>query len=220
MFSEDVLQYYHQLDGPTNLPLDVGILNPYLDQTAFILCQEFYHKYYNDNFSRSLLFGINPGRFGAGLTGIPFTDTKTLTDYCGIKNDLPARGELSSTFIYEMINAFGGVELFYQQYFISAISPLGYVRNGVNLNYYDFPNYRTIFEPYVVQEIRSQLQFNIDPSIGYCIGKGTNFDFFKYLNDKYQFFKNIKALPHPRWVMQYKLKKKQVYIDQYLNTLK
>jgi hypothetical protein len=38
------------------------------------ICSSFYQKYYADNKKRSLIIGINPGRFGAGVTGIPFTD--------------------------------------------------------------------------------------------------------------------------------------------------
>ena len=45
--------------------------------------------------------------------------------------------ELSSVFMYEMINAYGGAELFYKRFYITAVSPLGFVKNGRNLNYYD-----------------------------------------------------------------------------------
>ncbi len=36
---------------------------------------------------RYLILGINPGRFGGGITGIPFTDPIRLQNICGIEND-------------------------------------------------------------------------------------------------------------------------------------
>ena len=88
----------------------------------------FYTKYYSDNNKRILLLGINPGRFGGGVTGIPFTDPVRLEKVCGIKNDFQKKQELSSVFIYEMIEAYGGAEKFYKQFYISAVSPLGFVK--------------------------------------------------------------------------------------------
>ncbi len=42
-------------------------------------------KYYHDFNQRKFMIGINPGRHGAGVTGVPFTDTKRLESVCGIK---------------------------------------------------------------------------------------------------------------------------------------
>ena len=49
---------------------------------------------------RHLLLGINPGRFGGGVTGIPFTDPIRLQNVCGIENNFEKKQELSSVFIY------------------------------------------------------------------------------------------------------------------------
>jgi len=220
MFSNRVLQYYHQLSGPANLPSHVVVLNPYQNTYALSLCQQFYDKYYSDDQPRKILFGINPGRLGAGLTGIPFTDPTALSNRCAIPNTLNQRAQLSSSFIYEMIASFGGAAAFYARYYISALSPLGYVSKGVNLNYYDLPNYKTLFESYIVTQIKAQLNFKIDRSVAFSVGKGKNFDFLYYLNKKYQFFDAVVALPHPRWVMQYKLKQKDDFISDYLSQLK
>jgi len=49
-------------------------MNPFRENPeALIVSGKFYKKYYNDNNPRFLILGINPGRFGAGVTGIPFT---------------------------------------------------------------------------------------------------------------------------------------------------
>jgi hypothetical protein len=52
------------------------------------------------------------------------------------------------------------------------------------------------------------------------IGKGKNQKFFEMINKDYKFFDEIITLPHPRWVMQYKLKEKQNHINNYVTTLK
>ncbi len=61
-----------------NCPRGVEVLNPYLDDEVMKLCKIFYDKYYNDDRGRVFIVGINPGRFGAGITGIPFTDPVVL----------------------------------------------------------------------------------------------------------------------------------------------
>src|SRR5665811_2176339 len=86
----------------------------------------FYNKFYSDYFPRYLILGINPGRFGAGVTGIPFTDSKRLSEKCGLSIPRLKTFEPSSVFVYEMIDAYGGVEQFYNKFFISAVCPLGF----------------------------------------------------------------------------------------------
>ena len=95
-------------------------MNPFLDTATFNLCKQFYTKYYNDNNSTAFNIGINPGRFGGGITGIPFTDPIRLQNICGIENDFQKKQELSSVFVYEVIKSFGGTEMFYDKilYFV------------------------------------------------------------------------------------------------------
>lgn len=166
-----------------------------------------------------MLFGINPGRFGGGITGIPFTDPLILEEICGIANPFQKRNELSSRFIYEMIDAYGGPDLFYNKFYITGMSPLGFVLDGKNLNYYDLPGWKGIFEQDMVKWINKQLDFSIDTSVAYSIGQGQNLKFLKMINDKFQFFEEIIPVPHPRWVMQYRLKRKQEFIDEYIEKL-
>ena len=44
----------------------------------------------------TLILAINPGRLGAGVTNIAFTDPVHLERDCGIANDFPKREELSA----------------------------------------------------------------------------------------------------------------------------
>ncbi|MEQ8549549.1 MAG: DUF4918 family protein [Cyclobacteriaceae bacterium] len=214
-----ILDFYASLRSPKNLPKTVKVMNPYQDFTAQAITKEFYEKFYDDTQSRIVLFGINPGRFGGGITGIPFTDPVVLAEECGIENPFEKRAELSSKFIYEMIDAYGDTKDFYQHCYISAMSPLGFVENNKNLNYYDIPKWKSIFEKYSANLIKAQLPF-IRRDIAYSIGKGNNFKFLKSLNDQYQFFEKVEELPHPRWVMQYRLKRKSEFIQEYLDKLK
>lgn len=218
--AEKILSFYRTLKEPEKLPEDVQTMNPYKDEKAFHLTQSFYQKYYNDSNSRVAMFGINPGRFGAGITGVPFTDPVQLEVSCGIPNELDKREELSSRFVYEVIHAFGGPEAFFGDFYITAVSPLGFMRADKNLNYYDIQNYRSYFDEYVVDWINRQLDFPISRDIAIVIGQGQNLKYLTQINDEYRFFRKIVTVPHPRWVMQYRLKSKQTFIDAYLHTLK
>lgn len=215
-FASRVLDFYTSLTPPKGLPSGVITMNPYDEPYALELSSRFYNQYYSDNNERTVLFGINPGRFGCGITGVPFTDPIRLNDFCKISNHLSKKQELSSVFIYDMIEAYGGTHAFYSKFYLSAISPLGFVRDGKNLNYYDVKDYKVLFEQYALDCIRNQFDLPLNRSKAYCIGQGQNLNFFHYLNEKYQLFQQIEVLPHPRWVMQYKLKTKGLYVDDYL----
>lgn len=205
-FAERTLKFYTSLSISNTLPDEIQVLNPYKKPEVIEICKTFYSKYYNDSKSRRLILGINPGRFGAGVTGIPFTDPIMLEKECGIKNDLDKRGELSSDFIYKLINQMGGPNHFYAHYFIGAVCPLGFVKNGKNFNYYDSKELMHKLKPFIVKALVDQIGLGINSRKCYCLGQGKNFDFIKNLNSEIKLFDEIIPLPHPRWVMQYRRK--------------
>lgn len=219
LVSAQILKFFKSLEFPAILPEDVQVMNPYADGEAFQICERFYHKFYGDNNPRQIVIGINPGRFGGGVTGIPFTDPIRLADVCGIKNNWPRKQELSSLFVYDVINAFGGPENFYSKFYISAVSPLGFTKHNKNLNYYDDKELQRDIESFAVDCIHKQFQFGIDQEVAFCLGDGKNFKFLSKLSEKYNLFGKVVPLPHPRFIMQYKLKKKQEYIDLYIERL-
>ncbi|PIQ29310.1 MAG: hypothetical protein COW63_13845 [Bacteroidetes bacterium CG18_big_fil_WC_8_21_14_2_50_41_14] len=51
------------------------------------------------------------------------------------------------------------------------------------------------------------------------MGQGKNFDYLKMLNDEFHLFKKIVPLPHPRWVMQYKRKELDFWINETIQLL-
>lgn len=165
-----------------------------------------------------MIIGINPGRFGAGLTGIPFTDPIKLETICDIKNDLPKKAELSADFIYTMINQYGGPALFYKDFYFTSVSPLGFTKAGKNLNYYDDKKLTERLLPFMVDCMHRQLKFGMNTRVAFCLGEGDNYKFLSQVNDQYHFFEKIIPLAHPRFIMQYKRKSLNQYIDTYLRT--
>jgi len=216
LLSKKILFFLKGLELSISLPDGIEVMNPFRDAATFNLCKQFYTKYYNDNNSRYLILGINPGRFGGGLTGIPFTDPLRLQNSCGIENIFPKKQELSSVFVYEIIKAFGGPEIFYNKFYISSISPLGFTRHNKNLNYYDDKRLEERLRGFVIECISHQLEFDLNKEVAFCFGEGKNYLYLSKLNGEQKFFRKIVALPHPRFIMQYKLKKKEEYIRQYI----
>lgn len=219
-FSKKVLAFYKSLTLDQKLPTKVQVMNPYQDTTTFKVCQQFYQKFYNDSNQRTLILGINPGRLGGGITGVPFTDPEKLERYCGIANNFTKKSELSADFIYRMIESYGGVEKFYGNYFIGAVCPLGFTKDGKNLNYYDQKDLQKAVYPFIVDTLTAQLTLGVNTKVCYCLGEGQNFKFLSSLNEKHKFFEKIIPLPHPRFIMQYRRKKLNNFIDLYQQKLK
>lgn len=218
-WARQILSFYQSLNFPTSLPKGIEVMNPFQDSSTMEVCEKFYHKFYNDTQPRKIILGINPGRFGGGTTGIPFTDPIKLEQYCHIPNALPKKAELSSDFIYTMIASNGGPQSFYKRFFISAVCPLGFTLDGKNLNYYDSKELEKIARKFIIETLQAQLRFPIDVSIAYCLGEGQNYKYLLRLNAEYSFFKKIIPLPHPRFILQYRRKKIPEYIKMYTEKL-
>lgn len=219
-WSDQITDFLFNLKFPLKLKNGIGVLDVHHDADVQAACTAFYRKFYHDKRKRHLLIGINPGRFGGGITGIPFTDPIRLEQDCGIANPWPKRQELSSVFMYEMMAAYGGVTSFYKDIYISAVSPLGFVRDGKNLNYYDDKELREAIRPFAVACMERQLAFGVKRDVCFCIGEGENLKYLQQLNTAHGWFDAVEAVAHPRFIMQYKLKLKQEYIRQYVDTFK
>ncbi len=219
MWDEQLIGFHRQLLLQAKAPRGIEVLHPYQDVYTMSLCTKFFRKYYHDNKPRRLMLGINPGRFGSGITGISFTDPVRLENDCGIPNNFTKRGELSSDFIYRMIAAYGGPADFYSRQLISAASPLGFVRAGKNINYYDESKLQQAVTPFISDSISRLMNMGCDRKKGFCIGEGKNYAFLSELNQVHGWFDEVIALAHPRFIMQYKRKQLTSYIDRYLAAL-
>ncbi len=221
-FADKVIAFNSKVEFNGKLPAGIRIMNPYKEDKAILpLSGIFYKKYYNDTHPRHLILGINPGRFGGGVTGVPFTDTKRLIDNCHIPYAGKSTHEPSSAFVYEMIDAYGGPVSFYRNFYINSVCPLGFTSAGsngkeVNYNYYDSKELTNAVYDFIINNIEHQIRLGIETDVCFCFGTGKNENFLRKMNEKEKFFKNIIALEHPRFIMQYKSKMKQIYIDKYL----
>ncbi|MBN1144000.1 MAG: DUF4918 family protein [Bacteroidales bacterium] len=224
-FAHKVISFYKSLNYSGPLPAGINIMNPFRENDPVVdVISKFYNRFYNDSNPRKLILGINPGRFGAGVTGIPFTDTIRLNEKCGIRFDRFRTYEPSSSFIYDMIEAYGGVEKFYGRFFVSAVCPLGFTRinakgKEVNCNYYDDPALIKMIYRFITDSMAKQIQLGIDTSACICLGTGKNDTFLRKLNAELHFFENMVTLEHPRFIMQYRAKRKEEYIRKYVEAL-
>lgn len=224
MLADQILRFLNSLSIDTQLPKNIGVLEPLNGTNAAVISRttkEFYRKYYSDNTQRRMIIGINPGRLGAGLTGIPFSDTKRLASDCGIHIEELSSHEPSSVFVYEVIRAFGGADAFYKEFYITSACPLGFVEqkaNGkeVNHNYYDSKELQEAVTPYILSTLKEQIAWGMRTDVAFCLGTGKNFKFLNALNAEHCLFDKLVPLEHPRYVVQYRSKFMDDYVDKFL----
>lgn len=212
-------QYYTRLQPPNTLPNGITWLHPQGEPAVQETMQCFFRKYFDDTHTRILMLGINPGRFGAGVTGVNFSAPRQLTDPCGIEHPFGNQSELSAEFIYEMIAAYGGPEAFYRDVFIGSVCPLGFVQHGKNLNYYDDKALLAAVAPFITNSIAQLVNFRVHRHRCICIGGEKNYRHLAAWNQQHGWFTEIVPVPHPRFVMQYRRRQKQAFIDQYLQAI-
>ncbi len=223
-FGEKVIYFNRHLHYSDKLPKDFQVLNPYMDNPETMeVMQQFYQKYYHDSNQRKFIIGINPSRHGAGVTGVPFTDTKRLETVCGIKMKSAHTHEISSVFMYDMISEYGGAKDFYNQFYINSPFPLAIIRQAekgkwLNANYYDDPKLYETVKDFMIQSLKKHISLGLATSQVFVLGK-KNASFIHKLNKEAKLFDNLKVLEHPRYIQQYKSKEKQLYIDKYILAL-
>lgn len=220
-FSDRIINFNKNLNFKEKLPKGIKVMNPFEDPTALKISSRFFRKFYKDNRKRFLILGINPGRFGAGITGVPFTDTKRLIAECGITFPGPLTHEPSSTFVYEVVNAMGGAKPFYKNFIIQSICPLGFTitnKRGkdVNYNYYDSPKLQKAAMPFILESLYQLVELGVHTETVFCMGTGKNFKFVQKLIADHPVFDKIVPVEHPRYVMQYKMKHKEEYVQKYV----
>lgn len=219
MLSQKLIDFYLHLQPPPGLPAGVEVLFPHEKKEVQLIIKTFFNQYFNDDHKRGLIFGINPGRYGAGITGINFTAPKQLKINCGIQHAFNESSELSAEFIYEMIDVYGGPAKFYSDWFITPVCQLGFVKDGKNMNYYDAGDLLTAVTPYIVKNMETLLEIGFRQQHCVCIGEDKNYKFLQRLNEQYKWFATITPLAHPRFIMQYRRKEKERYINLYISAL-
>jgi hypothetical protein len=71
-------------------------------------------------------------------------------------------------------------------------------------------------EPFIIKSLKQLVDFNVDRQVCFAIGGEKNFKYLVSLNNRFEWFKEIIPLAHPRFIMQYRRKQKQQFIQQYL----
>lgn len=223
-FGEKVINFHQQLDFKGKLPPGYRVLNPFIDNPETLeVMKKFYNKYYNDNQSRKFIIAINPGRLGAGTTGVPFTDTKRLESECNISMESAYTHEVSAVFMYRMIQEFGGVQRFYKEFYINSAFPLAIVRKNnkgswVNANYYDDKELYNSAKNYMIESLKENINLGLDSNEVFILGK-KNGKFINKLNEEEKLFNKMTILEHPRYIQQYRSKDLQLYLDKYMLAL-
>jgi len=110
---------------------DIVVLDDFLDNWENI--KKFNEKYYKGSYPKTVLCGINPGKNGAGKTGIPFIDFSSLSEL--IEGVETTGTERSAQFFYDVVQEIGA-ERFYRSFYVTNISWLGFIKDGKNVNYY------------------------------------------------------------------------------------
>ena len=219
--AEKIIHFNKNLSYKESLPNNFSVLNPYLDNPETLdVMSSFYHKFYNDTNKRKFIIGINPSRHGAGVTGVPFTDTKRLESECGIRMQTAHTHEVSSVFMYNMIREFGGVHQFYSKFYINSPFPLTIIRQTsdnkwVNANYYDDLLLFEKLKPFMIETLKKHINLGLDTDKVYILGK-KNASFLSKINKEIHLFEQMIVLEHPRYIQQYKSKEQDFYIDKFL----
>lgn len=223
--SNKIIEFNQNLSYNGELPHGFKVMNPFLDlpETMEVM-KEFYKKFYNDNKKRRFIIGINPSRKGAGITGVPFTDTKRLEKVCGIKMKSVRTHEVSSVFLYDVILEYSGAAEFYKDFYINSPFPLAIIRkanngNWVNANYYDDKTLFEMTKDFMIESLKQHIALGLDTSEVYILGK-KNAKFIEKLNQEANLFDKMVVLDHPRYIQQYKFKERELYIDEYILALR
>lgn len=221
---DNIIEFNKNLEFNSKLPLNVEVLNPFKSNPEIMdVMFKFYDKYYSDNNMRKFIIGINPGRHGAGTTGVPFTDTKRMKSVCGIDIKSNYTHEVSSVFIYDMIEAYGGADKFFKEFYINSPFPLSIIRKNnknswVNANYYDDNKLYKDVEKFMLECLNKQFSFGIERSKVYILGV-KNAKFIDKMNKQINLFDSFEVLEHPRYIQQYKSKERDFFIDKYIRIL-
>jgi len=224
-FAQKLISQLHTIHhSRSTLPEGWHFMNPYKDfEQAKEISAQFYNTYLNDNKKRSVLFGINPFKWGAGLTGIPFTDAKRMKENCGIDYKGKASSEQSAAFIYDVIDAYGGPGKFYRAFYFNWLCPLGFLHERKdNKNGYAYYESRELFKSVkelIVRNIASQIQIGAKRDTCFVVGTGKNESCLHEINDQHQFFKKIIALEHPGFISRYGRTEIPAFRKKYLHAL-
>ena len=162
---------------------DIEIIEKDEDEDALKNQILFDEKYYHEGFPKIVLCGINPGRKGAGVTGVPFVDMATLAERLS-DNKISFNGsgkEQSAQYFNEIVNHEEfGAKKFYKHFYVTNFSWVGFIEKInnptkiINHNYHElnpeaqqyindaFKREMSIVKPKVIIPIGSEVKKSLD----------------------------------------------------------
>jgi hypothetical protein len=126
---------------------------------------------------------------GAGKTGVPFMDFKSLSRLLPslTKHD----SERSAQVFFDIVEHFGADE-FYQSFYVTNVSWLGFTKDDNNLNYFSLPD-RT--KKYIYELFAREMSF-VNPTTIIALGREVHTTLNELFGDEV----NTKIiLPHPNY---------------------
>jgi len=185
---------------------DIQILDGF--QNNIELVRQYYHRMYASRKERIVFCGINPGKNGAGKTGIPFIDFK------GASQLLPGVNENSSEnsaqFILSVIDEIG-VQEYHNLVYMTNISWYGFSKDKKNLNYYDLPSsVQKTFTASFIAEMDI-----VQPKMIVPLSERVEKTLREMVADGKLNYPIAKRLPHPYYcsIGKNKIPSKKMYID-------
>lgn len=206
------------IDG--SLPEGIEILYPYASDEVRRVVHEMCRRYYSSNGPRIGIWGINPGRFGAGLTGLAFTDPWAVENDLGIATSITGRREMSAEFMSKVVTVYGGPQAFYRDVFMTALSPLGFIRDGVNINFYDEPALEKVMTPQIINWIMTTFDAGVGREATILLGSGKLRNFMEKKVRQHVAVTEVIYLDHPRYIMQYRRSQIDEYVRLYVDTIR
>lgn len=186
-------------------PHGFTVLADFLENWSSV--EEFYARYYLQGFPKTVLCGLNPGRRGAGKTGIPFVDFASLSQ---LMDGIDRRDdERSATFFHGIVSHMNPT-VFYQSFFVTNVSWVGFVKDGKNANYDVLPPKAQAF---IYDRFREEMEL-VGPDRIISISKPA------HSTIKSLFGREIDTsicLPHPNWCAF--PKKRKAAEEKYISTL-
>lgn len=191
----------HLLDG-TN----IRILKDFQENWDAVV--GFNNRYYGTGIPKIVLCGINPGRLGAGKTGIPFIDFESLSRRLpGVSSRTDS--ERSAQFFSQIVDHFGAVN-FYASLYVTNISFVGYAKNSKNVNFDMLPTNAQ----YKVQSLFCEEMDIVRPSKIISLSRSVHDTVSKLMGNRVDC---ETALPHP-YYCSFKGRVDR-YSDEYIRVL-
>lgn len=190
----------------------INILDGFIKNNKLV--KSYYQTLYSLSANRVVLCGINPGKNGAGKTGIPFIDFKGVSQL--MPNLYEDDWEKSAQFILSIINEFGK-QTFFNRVYLTNISWFGFIKEGNNLNYYDLPSpLSVIFTDCFISEMNI-----VRPTVIVPLSKEVEKTLKAMVKEGRLSYPIASRLPHPYYcsIGKRAIRYKRIYIDKITSIL-